>query len=44
MHDIHARTASMLPALLSQLKAEGYKVVSLKPKSKSKLFEVASAS
>jgi peptidoglycan-N-acetylglucosamine deacetylase len=29
LHDIHNRTASMLPALLTQLKAEGYKVVSL---------------
>ncbi|KQO75372.1 polysaccharide deacetylase family protein [Rhizobium sp. Leaf262] len=29
MHDIHRRTASMLPALLTQLKAEGYKVVHL---------------
>ncbi len=31
MHDIHNRTASMLPALLTQMKAEGYKVVTLKP-------------
>lgn len=31
MHDIHARTAAMLPALLAQMKAEGYKVVTLKP-------------
>lgn len=31
MHDIHARTASMLPALLDQLKAEGFKVVHLVP-------------
>ncbi|MDE1159151.1 MAG: polysaccharide deacetylase family protein [Neorhizobium sp.] len=30
MHDIHPRTAAMLPALLTQLKAEGYKVVQLK--------------
>lgn len=29
MHDIHRRTAAMLPALLTQLKAEGYKVVRL---------------
>jgi len=29
MHDIHHRTASMLPSLLSQLKAGGYKVVAL---------------
>jgi hypothetical protein len=31
MHDIHARTATMLPALLAQMKAEGYKIVTLKP-------------
>lgn len=30
MHDIHNRTAAMLPALLTQLKAEGYKVVTLR--------------
>jgi len=30
MHDIHPRTAAMLPALLTQLKAEGYKVVQIK--------------
>lgn len=30
MHDIHNRTAAMLPALLTQLKADGYKVVSLR--------------
>lgn len=29
MHDIHHRTAAMLPSLLSQLKAGGYKVVAL---------------
>ncbi|MEM5473552.1 polysaccharide deacetylase family protein [Hoeflea sp. AS60] len=29
MHDIHARTAAMLPSLLSQLQAGGYKVVAL---------------
>lgn len=29
MHDIHGRTASMLPTLLSHLKAGGYKVVAL---------------
>jgi|GEM_PF-338442 len=29
MHDIHRRTAAMLPLLLSQLKAGGYKVVAL---------------
>lgn len=31
MHDIHPRTASMLPALLDQLKAEGFKVVHMVP-------------
>ncbi|SCB60138.1 Peptidoglycan/xylan/chitin deacetylase, PgdA/CDA1 family [Rhizobium aethiopicum] len=30
MHDIHKRTATMLPTLLSTLEAEGYKVVTLK--------------
>lgn len=30
MHDIHKRTAIMLPTLLSKLEAEGYKVVTLK--------------
>jgi len=32
MHDIHGRTAAMLPMLLSQLKAGGYKVVALQYK------------
>ena len=31
MHDIHPRTAAMLPGLLADLKAGGYKVVHLKP-------------
>ncbi|AJC78703.1 polysaccharide deacetylase domain-containing protein [Rhizobium etli bv. phaseoli str. IE4803] len=30
MHDIHKRTAKMLPTLLSTLEAEGYKVVTMK--------------
>ncbi|MCD2177667.1 polysaccharide deacetylase family protein [Rhizobium sp. C1] len=30
MHDIHARTVSMLPLLLSRLEDEGYKVVTLR--------------
>ncbi|MFN3546443.1 MAG: polysaccharide deacetylase family protein [Mesorhizobium sp.] len=30
-HDLHARTATMLPQLLSDLKARGYKVVHLVP-------------
>lgn len=41
MHDIHKRTAAMLPALLTQLGAEGYKVVRLvhrKPAGKSMLL------
>jgi peptidoglycan/xylan/chitin deacetylase (PgdA/CDA1 family) len=29
LHDIHGRTAAMLPLLLSKLKAEGFKVVAL---------------
>lgn len=33
MHDIHNRTVTMLPELLRQMKAEGYKVVSLRKKS-----------
>lgn len=31
MHDLHARTASMLPGLLRQMEREGYKVVNLQP-------------
>jgi peptidoglycan/xylan/chitin deacetylase (PgdA/CDA1 family) len=30
MHDIHKRTAAVLPSLLAQLKAEGYSVVALR--------------
>ncbi len=30
MHDIHNRTVAMLPALLTQLKADGYKVVHIR--------------
>lgn len=33
LHDIHNRTSAMLPALLTQMKAEGYKVVTLKHRS-----------
>jgi peptidoglycan/xylan/chitin deacetylase (PgdA/CDA1 family) len=32
MHDIHQRTAAMLPTLLTRLEKEGYKVVTLKYK------------
>ncbi|MDL2399924.1 polysaccharide deacetylase family protein [Rhizobium mayense] len=32
MHDIHSRTATMLPTLLTRLEREGYKVVTLKYK------------
>ena len=32
MHDIHQRTATMLPALLTRMEKEGYKVVTLKYK------------
>lgn len=31
MHDLHARTAAMLPGLLAELQAKGYKVVQLVP-------------
>lgn len=31
MHDLHARTAAMLPGLLRQMEREGYKVVNLQP-------------
>ena len=42
MHDIHKRTATMLPTLLSKLEAEGYKVVTLKFKKSSAPVEMAS--
>ena len=32
MHDINKRTATMLPAMLNELKAQGYKVVALRYK------------
>ena len=32
MHDLHQHTAEALPQLLSELKAEGYKVVRMRPK------------
>lgn len=32
LHDIHKRTATVLPTLLAQLKAEGYSVVTLRHK------------
>ncbi|WP_165220678.1 polysaccharide deacetylase family protein [Affinirhizobium pseudoryzae] len=35
LHDIHNRTGAMLPALLTQMKAEGYKVVALRHRSPS---------
>src|SRR4029078_13030099 len=31
LHDIHARTATMLPQLLKDLKQQGYKLVALAP-------------
>lgn len=40
LHDIHGRTAEMLPAFLADLKSRGYKVVSLRPGNSS--FLVAS--
>lgn len=42
MHDLHARTAAMLPGLLAQLKSEGYKVVSLRYK-RTRMQMIASA-
>ncbi|MBB3657430.1 peptidoglycan/xylan/chitin deacetylase (PgdA/CDA1 family) [Rhizobium sp. BK650] len=42
MHDIHKRTATMLPTLLSKLETEGYKVVTLKFKKSSAPVEMAS--
>jgi peptidoglycan-N-acetylglucosamine deacetylase len=42
MHDIHKRTAAMLPTLLSRLEAEGYKVVTLKYRKPPKTLEMAS--
>jgi peptidoglycan-N-acetylglucosamine deacetylase len=41
MHDIHKRTATMLPTLLSKLEAEGYKVVTLKFRRGSAPMEMA---
>ncbi|KQV11256.1 polysaccharide deacetylase [Rhizobium sp. Root1203] len=42
MHDIHNRTATMLPTLLSRLEAEGYQVVTLKFKRPAAPAEMAS--
>ncbi len=42
MHDIHNRTATMLPTLLSRLEAEGYKVVTLQFKKPTAPAEMAS--
>jgi peptidoglycan/xylan/chitin deacetylase (PgdA/CDA1 family) len=42
MHDIHNRTATMLPTLLTRLEAEGYKVVTLKFKRPAAPAEMAS--
>lgn len=42
MHDIHNRTATMLPTLLSTLEAEGYKVVTLQFKKPTAPAEMAS--
>jgi peptidoglycan/xylan/chitin deacetylase (PgdA/CDA1 family) len=42
MHDIHKRTATMLPTLLSKLEAEGYKVVTLKFRKSHAAVEMAS--
>jgi peptidoglycan/xylan/chitin deacetylase (PgdA/CDA1 family) len=42
MHDIHNRTATMLPTLLTKLEAEGYKVVTLKFRKPEAQAEMAS--
>ncbi|RDJ13675.1 polysaccharide deacetylase family protein [Rhizobium grahamii] len=42
MHDIHNRTATMLPTLLSRLEVEGYKVVTLQFKKPTASAEMAS--
>jgi peptidoglycan/xylan/chitin deacetylase (PgdA/CDA1 family) len=42
MHDIHNRTVTMLPTLLTTLEAEGYKVVTLKFKKLAPAAELAS--
>lgn len=42
MHDIHNRTATMLPTLLTTLEAEGYKVVTLQFKKPAAVVEMAS--
>jgi peptidoglycan/xylan/chitin deacetylase (PgdA/CDA1 family) len=44
LHDIHASTAKAVPELLARLKAEGYKVVHLRPKAPVEILEVAEAS
>lgn len=44
MHDIHARTGKMLPALLADLKERGYKVVRLVPNGRAENLLVSSLS
>lgn len=44
MHDIHARTGKMLPALLADLKERGYKVVRLVPSGRAEDLLVSSLS
>lgn len=44
MHDIHARTGKMLPALLADLKERGYKVVRLVPSGRAENLLVSSLS
>jgi peptidoglycan/xylan/chitin deacetylase (PgdA/CDA1 family) len=44
LHDIHASTARALPELLARLKAEGYRVVHLRPEAPVESLDVAEAS
>jgi peptidoglycan/xylan/chitin deacetylase (PgdA/CDA1 family) len=43
LHDIHLSTARAVPELLARLKAEGYRVVHLRPKAPVESLEVAEA-
>jgi peptidoglycan/xylan/chitin deacetylase (PgdA/CDA1 family) len=43
LHDIHASTARAVPDLLARLKAEGFKVVHLRPKAPVESLEIAEA-
>jgi hypothetical protein len=43
LHDIHASTARAVPDLLARLKAEGFRIVHLRPKEPVESLEVAEA-